>query len=150
VALATRGERLGAAMIDGLIQLAILLPFQIGFGVYDGFPNVRLSVAQQATWGAAGFALYLAVNGYLLFKSAQTVGKKLLRLQIVNFADGAPTPGGKILLARALPVTLAAQIPVAGPWMAFLDAVFIFGRTRRCVHDLIAGTKVVKLPARAG
>jgi uncharacterized RDD family membrane protein YckC len=149
VSLATRGERLGAAMIDGLIQLAVIVPLQFAFGVYAGFPNVRLSVVQQVTWGVAGFAFYFAVNGYFLFKSAQTVGKKLLRLQIVNFADGAPTPGSKILFARVLPITLAGQIPVVGIWLTFVDGAFIFRAERRCVHDLIAGTKVVKLPALA-
>jgi hypothetical protein len=34
-------------------------------------------------------------------------------------------------------------IPGVGRWMPLIEILFIFGEERRCVHDLIAGTKVV-------
>jgi uncharacterized RDD family membrane protein YckC len=133
-------------MIDGFIGMAIIVPLQIAFHRYDGFPQIRpLPVLQEVAWGAAGLFVYLAVHGYWLMKSAQTVGKKLLGLQIVNFTDGSPTPGSKIVLARVLPMTVVAQIPTVGIALTLLDPLFIFGKSRRCAHDFIAGTKVVKL-----
>ncbi len=143
--LASRAERFGAATIDGLIQLVIVMPIQFAFHVYDNFPKIELSARNQLAFGAAGFVTFHVVHGYFLVKNSQTVGKKLLRLQIVNFADGVPTPASKILLLRVLPLTLAAQIPGIGAFLSTIDALFIFGRNRRCVHDFIAGTKVIKL-----
>jgi hypothetical protein len=33
--------------------------------------------------------------------------------------------------------------PGIGRFIAIIDCAFIFGRQKRCVHDLIAGTRVV-------
>jgi hypothetical protein len=30
------------------------------------------------------------------------------------------------------------------PFYGFVDVLFIFGQERRCLHDLIAGTRVVQ------
>jgi len=88
--------------------------------VFDGFPNIQLSFPRQLAWGAVGLLFYVVVNGYFLVKSSQTVGKRLLRLQIVNFTDGSPTAASKIVLARVLPVTILVQIPKIG--MAWFSA----------------------------
>jgi uncharacterized RDD family membrane protein YckC len=148
--LASRADRFGAALIDGIIQMVMIVPLQFVFHVYDGFPQTQpLSISKDIAWAVVGIFLYLAVNGYWLVKSAQTVGKKLLGLQVVNFSDGVPTPASKIVLARVLPVTIAAHVPRIGLVLALLDPFFIFGKNRRCLHDLVAGTKVVKLrPSR--
>jgi uncharacterized RDD family membrane protein YckC len=37
------------------------------------------------------------------------------------------------------------QIPVVNFILPLLDALFIFREDRRCIHDLIAGTKVIQL-----
>jgi uncharacterized RDD family membrane protein YckC len=144
--LATRTQRFWAATIDGLIGMVLIVPLQFAFHVYDGFPKAQpLSIRQDIAWAVLGIFFYLAVHGYWLVKSAQTVGKKLLGLQVVNFSDGVPTPGSKIVLARVFPVTIVAHIPRIGIVLALLDPLFIFGKNRRCLHDLVAGTKVVKL-----
>src|SRR5262245_24216741 len=96
--LASRVERFGAAMIDGLIALVVMLPLQFAFHVFDGFPNIHLDFQQNLVWGAVGFAFFLALHGYFLVKNAQTVGKKVLGLQIVNYGDGAPTSAAKIIV----------------------------------------------------
>jgi hypothetical protein len=36
-------------------------------------------------------------------------------------------------------------IPTLGGLLTLVDALFIFGGSRRCVHDLIAGTKVIRV-----
>jgi uncharacterized RDD family membrane protein YckC len=50
-----------------------------------------------------------------------------------------------MILLRYLPISLAALIPVIGPYLSLVDVVFIFGSERRCIHDRLAGTKVVKV-----
>jgi hypothetical protein len=35
-------------------------------------------------------------------------------------------------------------IPVAGPFLSLIDSGFIFSKQKRCAHDYVAGTMVVK------
>ena len=44
---------------------------------------------------------------------------------------------------RYLPTAVVTQIPLIGSILGITDILFIFGQERRCVHDLIAGTKVI-------
>ena len=44
---------------------------------------------------------------------------------------------------RYFPLAVIAQIPFAGGIFSLIDCLFIFREDRRCIHDLIAGTKVV-------
>jgi uncharacterized RDD family membrane protein YckC len=144
--LATRSQRFWAAFIDGLISIAIMGPLQYKFGFFDHFPNIQKpTLLVSVTWGSVGFALYLLVHGYFLFKYSQTVGKRLLKIRVQNLADGQRTPGWTLLLLRSLPISIVSQIPVVGPWLGVFDVVFIFRKDRRCLHDYVAGTVVVKV-----
>jgi uncharacterized RDD family membrane protein YckC len=40
-------------------------------------------------------------------------------------------------------VTLVSLIP-AGGFIVLIDALLIFKKDRRCLHDIVAGTRVVK------
>jgi len=142
---ATRSSRLAAAMIDGIISFAAFLPLQLYAGVYEGFPYGMKSqpFPQSLYWALAGLAFYVAVHGVFLARSAQTIGKKLLRIQIVNASDGKRAPIDRILLLRVVPVTLVTQVPYVGGLIALVDLLFIFRKDRRCLHDHVAGTRVV-------
>jgi len=143
--LATRAQRWWAAFIDGLISIAILGPLQYKFGFFDNFPNIQKPTPLvSATWGAVGFGVYCLVHGYFLFRYSQSVGKRLLNIHVENLSDGQRTPGWRLLLVRSLPITLVSQIPVVGPWLGIFDVVFIFRKDKRCLHDYVAGTVVVK------
>ena len=52
----------------------------------------------------------------------------------------------RLALLRHLVTSLVVQIPVAGQFFWLVDVLFIFGRSRRCVHDHIADTVVVRTP----
>ena len=145
--LATRGDRFLAATVDGLIAIALFFPLQYAAGTYDGFPNIKpQSYVQTLLWGLLSTAVWLALHGYFLHKSAQTIGKKLLGIQIVNFEDGKPTPITRIFLRRHLPFhMLATLIPKVGPILSFVNISFIFRKDQRCLHDYLAETRVIKL-----
>lgn len=49
----------------------------------------------------------------------------------------------KILLARQLPVQVMSVLPGVGGLLAILDVLFIFRKDQRCLHDLIAKTRVI-------
>ncbi|CAN5875065.1 hypothetical protein BH11MYX4_BH11MYX4_52240 [soil metagenome] len=146
--LAGRGARFGAALIDGLISLAIMLPLQINFGVLANFPKIKpLGFGETAAWAVAGFVLWTALHSYFLATRGQTIGKRLVGVQIVNVSDGRPAPLVKVIFARFLPTAIVANIPYVGGVVNLVGILLIFRDDRRCLHDLIAGTKVVEYRA---
>ncbi len=140
--LASRWKRLGAAFIDAVILTPLgLIFFWVNFGnPWETTPTFE-STAVLSAWG---FFVYIFVNGYYLAQSGQTVGKKLLGIQIRR-CDGSPVTLSRIATHRALPPYIAQAIPVIGPFLLFLDVLFVFRGDKRGVHDLIAGTIVVEL-----
>ena len=96
----------------------------------------------QALWGLIGFAIMVAVQGYPLAQAGQTWGKKLLKLKIVNL-DGSQPDFLRLIGLRYGSGALISLIPVVGSFYGFVDALFIFREDKRCIHDHIAGTRVV-------
>ena len=45
---------------------------------------------------------------------------------------------------RYFPVQLVGNIPFIGPLLGIVNVLLIFRADRRCGHDLIAGTRVVR------
>jgi len=143
---ATLGQRFAAAVLDSLISLVILLPLEWKAGKFDGFPKIHTpTFAENALWLAISYDVFLTVHGYWLSKGAQTVGKRILGIRIVDRRTGAPAAFVKLLLLRYLPVSAVVLVPVVGPFLSMVDVVFIFRRNRRCLHDELAGTIVMKV-----
>lgn len=144
VALASRGKRLGGAMIDGLIGMAVGLPLMIATGIWERtMQGEPMGFGDAVVWTVVGLILFLLIHGYLLAKHGQTVGKKLVGIRIVSHADGSILPFNRVFGLRYLPVSLVTLIPLIGNLLVLVDALFIFGKERRCLHDLLAGTTVV-------
>lgn len=148
--LADRGTRLGASLLDGVITglpvfgLVLALFLASGHGFLDPMPAGThvLFILGALLIGAA---VHLAINGHLLVKHGQTVGKKLCGIRIIRRDGGLPTlwdSFGK----RHMPVMVVSQIPFIGGLLTIIDACFIFRDNRRCLHDELAGTLVVKVP----
>ncbi len=147
--LATRSARFLAALIDGFILLPIVVGLQFAFGVFANFPHVRaLPFEEQVAWGVAGFAFWVAIHGYFLAKRGQTIGKRLLGIQVVNMTDGRQASFVKLVFARNLPTVMLSQIPIIGGIINLVGILMIFGEGRRCLHDHLAGTRVIELPKR--
>ncbi len=72
-----------------------------------------------------------------------------MKTRIVSVRDGRLLSFGRLIGLRYLPVWLVSVIPVI-QLFGMIDALFIFRRDRRCVHDLIAGTKVVRADVSIG
>ncbi len=143
-ALAGRGRRLGAALIDSLISLALMMPVFFGLKLFDTANLARVQTLEmKMTLAAIGFVIFSLVHSYLLMRHGQTIGKRLLGIRIVDMAFNKPDLG-TLLLGRYLPVILLRNLPMVGPFISLADVLFIFRRDRRCVHDMIAGTQVVK------
>jgi uncharacterized RDD family membrane protein YckC len=143
---ATRMQRLLAAMVDGLLQTAIMFPVAYFSGMFDQIMD-NASGKQPAPWSmyanliVVGVLIFWLLHGYLLATQGQTIGKKLLKIRIVGLDDGKVSLG-KLLFLRQLPMQVLSAIPLVN-YLGLVDILFIFGRSRRCVHDRLAGTKVV-------
>ncbi|HXD35603.1 MAG TPA: RDD family protein [Rhodanobacter sp.] len=142
---AGRGKRLGAALLDGLINLVWVLPLvwaasmagEVRHGLKPAAPMMGI------LW--LGLLLLLGVfivNCVMLHRSGQTIGKRALDIAIVR-TDGNRMGLLRYLFIRVLPVALLGAIPYLGWIVTLVDPLLIFGKDRRCLHDLIADTIVV-------
>jgi uncharacterized RDD family membrane protein YckC len=142
--LASRGKRLGGAMIDGIISMVIIVPIMLATGVLQRlFTGKGMTIGQQAAFFVVGWIVFLLLNGYLLLNRGQTIGKVAMKTKIVDRSGNIPN-FGELLVLRYLVLGLVAQIPIIGGLAGLVDALFIFGTERRCVHDYMAGTRVVE------
>lgn len=141
--LAGRGMRLLSVIIDGLIQGAIYwILTLVAFRALDpskGSIGVGMIVGQLVL----GFVLFVLVQGYLLHTQGQTVGKKLLGMRIVR-TNGERATLGRLLGLRYLVGWVLVMIPFVGAIYALVDCLMIFRDSRKCLHDNIADTIVVK------
>lgn len=144
-ALASRWQRLGAALLDSIIGLAYGLPIMWALGVFDYIGRgQREPVSLAIGTGIVSFAMFVLVHGYFIRKTGQTLGKKLVGIRIAAL-DSHVAAFGKIVWVRYLPIWVVSMIPALGSILPLIDVLFIFRADRRCVHDLIAGTRVVKV-----
>lgn len=157
--LADRGTRLGAAIIDRLLATLCALPgillmgpafLQLIMSAARGEePDMENFAAGSLLLGAlvAGLALLalFIVQIWMISTRGQSIGKRLFGIRIVLFSDNS-NPGflHGWLLRNFVPF-LIGIVPYVGILFDIVDVCFIFGEPRRCVHDYIAGTKVVKV-----
>lgn len=143
VQLAGRGMRLVAAIIDTVLMLVILVPAMFAGGYISSIMSgVEPSFLNQIQWGLIGFIIFLVVQGFPLYSSGQTWGKKALGLKIVDLQGNKPE-FGKLIGLRYLTTWVIGLVPVLGTIYQFVNVLFIFANDRRCIHDKIAGTRVV-------
>ncbi|MEE4284386.1 MAG: RDD family protein [Pseudomonadales bacterium] len=95
-----------------------------------------------------GVAGYLLINGWLLHRRGQTVGKMVMGIMIVDAQSGEKAAWWRLIAIRALffPLLyLPLLYSIVGLWalLPLLDQAFALRRDRRCLHDLAAGTAVV-------
>jgi uncharacterized RDD family membrane protein YckC len=150
--LAERGTRFVAQLVDGLLFLAVLVPgliagFQSG-AFHGGNGSTALFRAFVAgplgVVSLVGWVGLLAFQAYLIATTGQSIAKRLFKIQIVKIDGGKVNFVSGVLLRNWLMMILQ-QIPVVNMILPLLDALFIFRQDRRCIHDLIAGTKVIAI-----
>jgi len=150
-ALANRGTRLGAAIIDTIMLLIVFVPLMYFGGYLQAVREAGASGIQPPRglvfmWTAIGFGLFVLVHGFPLNATGQTWGQRMLGIKITDL-DSSKPPLARLLGLRFLPMQIVATIPLVGGVLALINVLFIFRNDRRCVHGLIAGTKVVNANA---
>lgn len=144
IELASLPQRLGGALIDGVIGVAAAIAMAMTIGTWEKtLQGIEPTLLETLIQGVFGFAFFVLVHGHLLKTSGQTVGKRIVGSKIVLIND-APAPFFTIIFRRSLPVALASIIPYIGGLLIIIDSLLVFRADRRCAHDLIAGTKVIR------
>ncbi len=145
VVLAGRGLRLAGVIIDTVILLALwwvvgqLTPLNI----YSA-QMAQAGALALAGYGLLGVLLFALVNGWLLATRGQTVGKMLLGMRITR-RDGTAADLLRLIGLRYGVGALVTVVPIVGMAYSLIDALMIFRTDRRCIHDMIADTIVVKV-----
>lgn len=142
-ALASRWKRLWASILDGLIMSVVTVPAMYFTGGFDGIAKgVQPSFEYTLMIAVIGIVAFVIINIKLLVNHGQTIGKKVLGIKIVDL-DGNLPGMKKHLLKRYAVYFLPGQIPFGGQIFSMINILFIFGKEKRCIHDLVAETKVV-------
>ena len=141
---ADRGTRLGASILDGVIFMAMVYAPVAFAGMLSGATasgdgGSNAMVALGLLLAMVGFIIWCWLTITYMARNGQSIAKKLLNIKVVR-TDGSPVSIGRIIWLRNVVNALISIVPLYG----FVDALFIFGDSRQCLHDKIAGTIVVK------
>jgi uncharacterized RDD family membrane protein YckC len=143
--LASRADRLAAVTVDSVVGLAVAIPLGFWTGAFQAaIQGEPISWFVYLENFLAGWGWYFLVNSYLLRKYGQTVGKRLLGIRIAEHHSEAVPPFARLVL-RTVVSTLPDLLGIIGELFSLADTLFIFSKDRRCIHDWIARTRVVKM-----
>jgi uncharacterized RDD family membrane protein YckC len=163
--LASRWQRLGASLLDSLFDGVLgwgpaLLLHSAGL---DPFPRTSGATISWMPSALLLVCMSFVPNGFqwwLISRSGQSIGKKVVGTRIVTL-DGQVAGLMHGVVLRWFPqltLTIVNTIVTTfAPWTKLLkglfsgiisaivlfDPLFIFGSEKRCIHDYIAGTRVV-------
>ena len=123
--LASRWSRLGASIIDSIIIMLVLMPIFYFTGYFSS-----LSAGQQPP--------------LLQMLMYAVLGIKILGIKITDLNQQSPTTSA--LFKRYGLYLGLGQIPFIGAFFSIINVLFIFSKSKRCLHDLAAKTIVIKNP----
>jgi uncharacterized RDD family membrane protein YckC len=146
---ATRLSRLGATLVDALLGIAPL-------GVMALLAPGAMLAGRMGPFLIGIFSMLvvslalLITQIVLLVRHGQTIGKKVLGIRMIT-SEGEIPSIWRVFFLRWLPfavvstvVELVFKVRGSGSIIHLLDVVLIFQPTRRCLHDLLADTHVIK------
>ena len=143
---ADRGTRLGAAILDGIILMVMVYMPLMFVAVFAGAAGAAAGDSVAGALGVVGIGLTLV--GFTVWcwltiryirRNGQSIAKKIVGIKVLR-SDGSPASLGRVFWLRNVVNGLISIVPLYG----LVDALFIFGDSRRCLHDKIADTIVVK------
>ncbi len=139
--LASRSQRFWASIIDSTLMM-VPVGISLYFFSFSSISNLD-EIQTQLSITLIGIVSFMVINGYLIYNYGQTVGKKICKTKVLT-DDGVQISGNHYVVKRLLPIWIASQIPFIGQFVSLLDSVLIFRKSKKCLHDDIAGTIVVQ------
>ncbi len=137
--LASRVSRFTARVIDSSLLLLVLFPGLCVAAMGTG--KNLVSIIGFALVGAGVIGL-LTYQWWSLVTTGQSIGKRRMDIRVTRL-DGKKLSFVQVIVYREWLVDPVRWIPVVGNLFSLIDRLMIFGKTRRCLHDRIAGTRVV-------
>ncbi len=149
-ALAGRGQRLVAVILDAVLMMIVFWTCFFAFGGFGSFahldPGVRPNpfgiMGRMFSATLPGYAAAAIIQGWSLHAFGGTLGKKLLGLRIVR-TDGSRAGFVRLFFGRGGAAVVPSFIPLLGGLWVLIDSLLIFRDSRQCLHDQIADTNVV-------
>ena len=151
--LATWGVRAAAYLIDLLVVASLGIAIGIGAYVAEGGDGDEARKTAETLVYAIGIPVSLAYAPLLLMRrgerNGQTLGKQAMRIRVVRENGAAVTLGNGVMRE-----VIGRQLLVAFTYglYAVLDYLWpLWDRSRQCLHDKVAQTRVVRVaPAAVG
>jgi uncharacterized RDD family membrane protein YckC len=137
---ATESSRFAANLIDNMLPMLPAMLAGVGAALVDHIKGLGMVLMGFGGLTAVGL---LAYNLYLTAKNGQSLGKRWMRIRVLRSNYEPVSPSRILLLRNLIPIGISV-IPAVGSIFGFADAVFIFRKDRRCIHDHIADTIVVQ------
>ncbi|MFG6458938.1 RDD family protein [Roseateles sp. BYS96W] len=147
--LAGRGERLIAVIVDSLIGGGVGWVIGLIPGIQQLFQAQTDAVSKNiwslTPWSlAVGAVVFLALQGWPLLTRGQTIGKIIMKLRIVR-PDGSRPDAFRLLgLRYGIGMLFNLNVVVVMVY-GLVDSLLVFRSSRKCLHDTIADTQVIKL-----
>lgn len=136
-----------ARIVDGFFLLILLLPVMWFGGYFQSIMQNQMGMAFLVQWTAVTIGAYVLLQGLPLYTWGQTWGKRLLDIRIVDLEYRQPSFANLLVHRHVVPVLLSS-VPVLGILFYIANPLFIFSEDRRCLHDRIAGTRVINVNRR--
>jgi uncharacterized RDD family membrane protein YckC len=143
---ADRGTRLGAMLLDSIIfGVMVYLPIVLAAAggqrtaATEGAEGLNAIFGVGGAVGFAGFAIWCWFTIKYIKLNGQSIAKRLLGIRVVR-TDGSAASLGRIFWLRNVVNAVISIVPL----YSVIDGLFIFGESRQCLHDKIAGTIVLK------
>ena len=141
--LAERGTRLWAITVDGLLVSIPMLP-TLALGIYLGLRTqvqaMQAGVADNSPGGTQMFGgdeMLLVLGAIAVLGGLGALGIAIYQWVLIS------RTGQSVFLRNWVP-KLIGSVPYLGMLFSLIDSLFIFRDDRRCIHDHIAGTRVVR------
>ena len=140
--LASRGSRVWASLVDILVLAGpavlvfILFPSVFPVKKSPGFWDVDLSSP------ILGIVFFVLFNGYLLFTQGQTIGKYFLKIRIAR-PSGERVSMSRLCVRQGIGYLFSVTSGLALIYF-LVDCLPIYHSARRCLHDWVADTVVLK------
>lgn len=145
--LATRMQRLAAALLDDFIALLSLVPMMSYYDLFSYFEAEKaIPMNIIITINLYAFVVFLLLHGFLLYNYGQTIGKRIIGIAISTYDFQVPEFNRMIAL-RYVPFRIAGLIPGLNI-LPIIDVLFIFRKDKQCMHDLLAKTQVIFVGTR--
>lgn len=147
--LAGRGTRFLAAVVDGVIVACVVWALFM-IPALHSLAEAQAQASLKGLWHVnplslvIGFAGFFVVQGWPLLTRGQTVGKILFKLRIVRPDGSRPSAWRLLGLRYGIGIMFNMNV-VTSMAYALIDSLLIFRESRKCMHDSIAGTQVIKL-----